>query len=90
MGADPATSPIVRVLRCCANCTIPISSPLRSLTSSQHCNDAGLARDHVGRALARCGYGGWFQVAEQVVPLETVDVYALRKSYGHGEQLSLL
>ncbi len=56
----------------------------------QHCNDAGLARAHVGRALARCGYTGWFQVAGQDAPLETVDVMAMRKRYGHGEQLTLL
>jgi phosphoribosyl 1,2-cyclic phosphodiesterase len=57
---------------------------------SQHCNDAGLAKEQVGRALSRCGYGGWFKVAGQDVPLETVDVFAMRKRYGHGEQLTLI
>jgi phosphoribosyl 1,2-cyclic phosphodiesterase len=57
---------------------------------SQHCNDAGLARDQVGRTLWRAGYRGWFAVAAQDVPGETIDILALRKRYGHGEQLTLL
>jgi phosphoribosyl 1,2-cyclic phosphodiesterase len=56
---------------------------------SEHCNDAGLARDAIGRALQRCSYKGMLVVAPQDQPLEPIDVSALRRRNG-GEQLSLL
>jgi phosphoribosyl 1,2-cyclic phosphodiesterase len=56
---------------------------------SEHCNDAGLARDQIGRALDRIKYRGLLVVAEQDRPLETIDVMSLRKRTA-GEQLTLL
>lgn len=57
---------------------------------SEHCNDAGLARDVVARALDRMRYRGRLQVAEQHRPLDPVDVFALRKGSKQAEQLTLL
>lgn len=45
---------------------------------SEQANDPGLARDTVGRALARRGWRGLLEVAPQHVPLDPVDVGALR------------
>jgi phosphoribosyl 1,2-cyclic phosphodiesterase len=56
---------------------------------STHCNDAGLARSVVGRALDRSGFRGWVEVAPQAVPTETIDVIALRRKHA-AEQLNLL
>lgn len=56
---------------------------------SQHCNDAGLARFAVGRALDRLKWDGQLVVAGQNDPIEPLDVRALRKRRG-AEQLELL
>jgi phosphoribosyl 1,2-cyclic phosphodiesterase len=56
---------------------------------SQHCNDAGLAEQEVGRALNACGFRGSLAVAAQDQPHPPIDVLALRRRRG-GEQLSLL
>lgn len=56
---------------------------------SQHCNDGGIARFEVGRALDRLGWRGHLEVAPQERPLEPIDVHALRRRQG-AEQLSLL
>lgn len=56
---------------------------------SQHCNDAGLARDVVEIALDRHGYNGWLAVAEQNHPSETLDVVALLKKRRRTEQLEI-
>ncbi|MBI4543617.1 MAG: MBL fold metallo-hydrolase [Gemmatimonadetes bacterium] len=56
---------------------------------SEHCNDPGLARDVVGRALAAGGYRGPLLVAMQDRPLEPLDVEAMRRR-ARPEQLSLL
>jgi phosphoribosyl 1,2-cyclic phosphodiesterase len=45
---------------------------------SEHCNVPELAREVVGAALERSGYGGLVVVAGQETPLEPVDVAALR------------
>ncbi len=55
---------------------------------SQHCNDAGLARYEVGRALDRAGWRGELVVARQDGPIEPLDAIALRRRRG-GEQLDL-
>lgn len=56
---------------------------------SQHCNDAGLARHEIGRALDRLGWSGHLVVAGQDRPIEPIDVHALRRHRG-AEQLQLL
>ena len=56
---------------------------------SIRCNDPALAREVVGDALARAGWRGWLDVAEQDAPGPWLDVEALRKRCGPG-QLSLL
>jgi phosphoribosyl 1,2-cyclic phosphodiesterase len=57
---------------------------------STHCNDAGLARDVVGRSLDRKGFRGWLEVAPQNTPTETLDIPALRRRIVRAEQLVLL
>jgi phosphoribosyl 1,2-cyclic phosphodiesterase len=57
---------------------------------SEHCNDAGLARSAVERAIARAGYRGTLSVAPQERPLDPVDVMHLRRRARSVEQLSLL
>ncbi|MGH7504777.1 MAG: MBL fold metallo-hydrolase [Longimicrobiales bacterium] len=57
---------------------------------SRHCNDAGLARAAVARAMDRIGYRGPLTVAPQDRPLEPYDVLALRRRNGDAEQLTLL
>jgi phosphoribosyl 1,2-cyclic phosphodiesterase len=56
---------------------------------SQHCNDTGIARDAVARALDRLGWRGRLDVAGQDRPIDPIDVEALRARYG-PEQLPLL
>ncbi len=56
---------------------------------SKHCNDAGLARRHVERALDRKGFRGVLSVAAQDEPGEPLDVAALRRRAA-PEQLTLL
>lgn len=56
---------------------------------STHCNDAGLARAVVGRALDRAGFRGWVEVAPQAIPTETIDLITLRRRHA-AEQLTLL
>ncbi len=57
---------------------------------SQHCNDAGLARAVIGRALNRVGFRGWLEVALQDRPMEPLDLVALRRRVVRAEQLALL
>lgn len=45
---------------------------------SEHCNDAGLARDVVGATLDRLDFRGLLRVAPQPDPLEPIDVEAIR------------
>jgi phosphoribosyl 1,2-cyclic phosphodiesterase len=56
---------------------------------STHCNDAGLARAFVAKALDRAGYRGPLDVAPQDRPLDPVDVMSLRRRGGQSQQLSL-
>jgi phosphoribosyl 1,2-cyclic phosphodiesterase len=56
---------------------------------STHCNDPGLARAAVSRALDRAGYRGPLDVAPQEKPLDPVDVFALRRKIGDSDQLTL-
>jgi phosphoribosyl 1,2-cyclic phosphodiesterase len=56
---------------------------------STHCNDPGLARATVSRAMDRAGYRGPLDVAPQDRPLDPVDVLALRRKAGGSDQLSL-
>ena len=56
---------------------------------SEHSNDAALAYDVVGAALERVRYRGTIAVAQQDVPLETIDVVALRRRF-QPAQLSLI
>ena len=57
---------------------------------SEHCNDGVLARDVIAAALAKLGYKGTLDVAPQECAMAPVDVNALRRKSGEGEQLSLL
>ena len=57
---------------------------------SEHCNDGHLARDVIAAALDRLGYKGTLDVAPQDRPMTPVEVNALRRRSGEGEQLSLL
>lgn len=57
---------------------------------SQHCNDAFLAHDVIGRALATRGYRGFLEVAPQNEPLEPIDLPRLRSRTAPTEQLTLL
>lgn len=57
---------------------------------SQHCNDAGLARDVIAATLDRLSYGGLLEVARQDVPLDPVDLPTLRRRTATAEQLTLL
>jgi phosphoribosyl 1,2-cyclic phosphodiesterase len=56
---------------------------------SEHCNDAGLARDVTGEALEGVGYRGFLQVAGQQEALQTIDVAELRARGGQAPQLLL-
>lgn len=56
---------------------------------STHCNDPGLARASVARALDKAGYRGPLDVAPQDRPLPPIDVLALRKRGRQSQQLSL-
>ncbi|HKJ91960.1 MAG TPA: hypothetical protein VJ957_02275, partial [Longimicrobiales bacterium] len=47
---------------------------------SEHCNDAGLARDAVGATLDRLQFRGLLRVAPQPEPLEPIDVEAIRRA----------
>ena len=57
---------------------------------SQHCNDAGLARDVIAATLDARGYRGFLEVAPQDVPLEPIDLPRLRRRTTPAEQLTLL
>jgi phosphoribosyl 1,2-cyclic phosphodiesterase len=57
---------------------------------SEHANDRNLARDVAQEALRRIRYRGVLHVARQDRPLEPLDVLALRRKHGGGEQLTLL
>jgi phosphoribosyl 1,2-cyclic phosphodiesterase len=57
---------------------------------SVHANDRGLARSVVEEGLRRVRYRGVLEVARQDQPLDPLDVMALRRKHGGGEQLSLL
>jgi phosphoribosyl 1,2-cyclic phosphodiesterase len=57
---------------------------------SQQCNDAGLARRVVEKALERLGYRGWIDVARQDRPSETLDINDMRRKGRVAEQLTLL
>ena len=56
---------------------------------SEHCNDAGLARDVAGAGLDTKGYRGLLRVGTQNEPMEPIDVLALRRKRGDTQQLSL-
>src|SRR5690606_16673862 len=56
---------------------------------SEHCNEAALAEEVVGRALERLGFRGLLRVAPQERPLEPVHVGRLLKRDG-ATQLELL
>lgn len=47
---------------------------------SEHCNDAGLARDVVTATLDALGFRGLLRVAPQPEPLEPIDVEAIRQA----------
>lgn len=55
---------------------------------SVQANDRGLARSVTEKALQRVRYRGILEVARQDRPLEPLDVMALRRKHGGGEQLS--
>ena len=57
---------------------------------SESCNDSGLARDVLTKALERARYKGRLAVAPQDIPLDPIDLLELRKRAGHTQQLSLL
>jgi phosphoribosyl 1,2-cyclic phosphodiesterase len=56
---------------------------------SERCNDPGLARDTVGVALERKGYGGPVEVARQDTPHRPIDLARVRAEV-EGPQLALL
>jgi phosphoribosyl 1,2-cyclic phosphodiesterase len=56
---------------------------------SEHCNDHGLAKSVMEKALERIRFKGVLRVAEQHRPLEPLDVEELRRKHAGWEQLAL-